>query len=281
MASKKNELAKRETGSAVVPDYLKGYTGTTGTEDISNDDVSIPRVKLAQALTPEVQEGSVAVGDLFLNVTGEVLAKAGEPLKFTPVATGKEYILWNPERGEGILARARRVWHGGVAKYEWDKQDEEFPVKFKNGPKVTWKTKRFVEDNGMQKFGSAVPGDPDSGPAATAHHNFVVTLPDHEDMVVALSLSRSQEKRAKDFNAMLKMSSAPIFARVFEVKSVDERNGSGDEYKNYKFAPAGFVEDANKFEAFKSIYEGFSERGFNVDQSDEDNSETATEGTSI
>lgn len=268
------ELAKQDNA---LPAYLQEYAGAIGTEGISNDDVSIPRIKLAQALTPEVQDGAVSAGDLFLNVTGEVLATAGKPLRFIPVATGKEYILWSPERGEGILARAKRVRHGASVRYEWDKQNEEFSVKFKNGPKVTWKTERFVEDNNMHKFGSAA--GPDSGPAATAHHNIIAVLPDHGDMVVALSLSRSQEKRAKDLNAMLKMSSIPIFARVFEVKSVDERSGSGDEYKNYKFSPAGFVEDQGKFEMFKSIYEGFSDGGFSVDQSDGDNSET--ESTSI
>lgn len=278
MAKSKTELTTIEDeANASVPAYLREFTGSTGAEDIDTDDVNIPRIKLAQALTPEVQAGLVNVGDLFLNVTGEVLAKAGEPLRFVPVAVGKEYILWNPERGEGILARAKRVFHGGQAKYMWDKQDEDFNVKFRNGPKVTWSTKRFVEDNGLHRFGSANPGDPDSGPAATAHHNFVVVLPDHGDMVAALSLSRSQEKRAKDLNAMFKMSKVPIYGRVFTVNTVKERSGAGDEYYNYKFKPAGFVEDASDFSLYSQMFDGFKSDGFQVDQS----GSSSDEGTSI
>ena len=267
MANSKNELTKVDTA---LPAYLQEYHGESGNEDIGTEDVAIPRLKLCQPLTPEVQDGEAKSGDLVLNVTGQVLE---QPLRVVPLAVGKEYILWSPDRSAGILARAKRVFHGGQAKYLWDKQDATFDVKFKNGPKVTWETKRFVEDNGMHRFGSAIPGDPDSGPAATAHHNFVVALPDHENMIVALSLSKSQEKKARDLNAMLKMSKVPIFARIFELRSVDERNSSGDEYKNFKFSPAGFVEDPAAFETYKQVFMSFKEQGFNVDQSDAASSE--------
>ena len=269
MANSKNELTKLDENEVAVPSFLQEYHGATGSEDIDTDDLTIPRIKLCQAMTPEVQDGDARPGDFMVNVTGEILE---QPLRFVPLAVGKEYILWNPERGQGILARAKRVFHGGQAKYLWDKQDETFDVKFRNGPKVTWKTKRFVEDNSMHKFGSAIPDDPESGPAATAHHNIVVALPDYDDMIVALSLSKSQEKRARDLNAMLKMSKLPIFARMFEVRAVDERSGQGDEYKNYKFSPAGVVQDAARFENYKAIFESFKDSGFNVDQSGEETS---------
>ncbi len=275
MSKSSKELVNVNENEVAVPSFLQEYHGATGSEDIGSEDLAIPRLKLCQAMTPEVQEGFAKPGDLMLNVTGEVLE---QPLRFVPVAVGKEYILWNPERGQGILARAKRVFHGGQAKYMWDKQDETFDVKFRNGPRVTWETKRFVEDNGMHRFGSAVPSDPDSGPAATAHHNFIVALPDYDDMIVALSLSKSQEKRARDLNAMMKMSKLPIFARIFTVQTVDERSAQGDEYKNYKFAPVGVVQDEARFTNYKSVFESFKDSGFNVDQSDMDSGSVAEEG---
>ena len=278
--AKGKSKAIAKTGPGGVPAYLAGYTGPTGSEDIGAEDVTIPRIKLAQGLTPEVKDGTVPDGCLFLNVSGEILAAPGDPLRFTPVAVGKEFILWNPSRGDGILARARRVFDGGRARYEWDKKNETFSVKFKNSPKIKWTTMTYVDENGMDQWGSAIPGDKDSGIAATAHHNYVVVLPDHGNMVCALSLSRSQVKRAKDLNALLKMGNAPIFARVFEVRSDGEKNDEG-EFFNYKFVPAGFVEKSDDFEAFKGLNDGFKERGFNVDQSDEDDEDGATSGTSI
>lgn len=280
--AKSTAIAKHEhKGSVAAPDYLKNYSGATGTEDIDNEDVTIPRIKLAQGLTPEVKDGKVKDGSLFLNVSGEVLAEPGKPLRFTPVARGKEFILWNPSRGEGILARARRCIVKGVVLYMWDKQNTTFEVKFKQGPKVKWMTKEYVEDNDMHAFGSSVPGDDDSAPAATAHHNYVVALPDYGNMIAALSLSRSQVKRAKDLNALFKLNPAPIFSRVFIVQSKAEKNDEGDFY-NYSFAPDGFVEDKADFENYKAIAEGFTERGYTVDQSDEDQSEgNRGGGTSI
>lgn len=276
-------VAKREPkGGAVaaVPDYLKSYAGDTGTEGIDNEDVTIPRIKLAQGLTPEVKDGKVPDGALFLNVSGQVLAEPGNPLRIVPIVYGKEFILWSPTRGEGILARAQRVLVDGDAKYRWDKPDQTFEVKFKNGPKVKWQTKKYVEDNGMNEFGSSIPGDADSAPAATAHFNYVVVLPDFDNMICALSLSRSQVKRAKDLNALFKLNPAPIFSRVFTVHSEGEKNDDGEFY-NYRFAPAGFVEDAADFEQFKAFHDGFTQKGYKVDQSDEDQSETAAQGTSI
>jgi len=279
MAKAKKELAKQ--GDAALPAFLQEYKGRTYAEDIDNEDVTIPRVKLAQGLTPEVKAGTVLDGALFLNIDGTVLADPEKPLRFIPVAKSKEFILWNPQRGEGILARARPVQHGGRTRYEWDKKDSAFEVKFKDGPKVTWNTKTYVDENGMDKWGSRIPGDDDSGPAATAHFNYVVVLPDHGNMVAALSLSRSQVKRAKDLNALFKMGDLPFFARFFEVQTTPEKNDDGD-YFNYKFVPAGTLEDANTFTHAKALHDGFVETGYTVDQSDEDNSETATDGgTSI
>lgn len=266
MPRKSKELTTTADKELAVPSFLQSYQGDNGVDGIDSEDVAIPRLKLAQALTPDVQEGTLKAGDLFLNVTGEVLASEDNPLRIIPVAVGKEYILWNPERGEGILARAKRVFHGGRARYQWDNQDQIFDVKFRKGPAVRWETKRFVEDNGLHRFGSSIPGDPSSGPAATAHHNFVCVLPDHDNMVVALSLSRSQEKKAKDLNTMLKMSKMPIYGRVFTVATTRERNASGDEYFNYQFKPAGFVQDEQAFLAYKEIFESFNLKGFNVDQ---------------
>lgn len=274
----KKEVANVEAG---VPAYLKDYQGPSGSETIENEDVTIPRIKLAQSMTPEVQQGTVPLGALFLNVTGEVLAKPGEPLEVVPIVQGKEFILWKDRQfdGGGIFARAKKVFdkETGRARYLWDKPNQTFENKIKGIQKVTWNTMKYVDENGMDKFGSANVDDPDSHPAATAHHNYVVVLPKHGNLVAALSLSNSGVKKAKDFNSMLKMGNAPIFARVFECSTVDETNPAGDEFKNYSFKPGGFVEDQSVFEFTKGLYENFAEKGFTVDQSDEGGDETASD----
>jgi len=280
MAKKSTEVAP--VAKPGLPAYLQDYTGPTGAEGIDNEDVTIPRIKLAQGTTPEVKAGELAEGCLFLNVTGEVLAAPGETLKVIPIVQGKEFILWKDQSfdGGGVFARARRVMVDAldpdtgekykVARYAWDKPNQSFENKIKGILPVTWNTLTFVDENNMDKFGSANVNDPDSHPAATAHHNYVVVLPDYDNTVAALSLSNTAVKKAKDFNAMLKMGNAPFFARVFTVGTVPETNNDGQEYKNYSFKPAGFVEDENVFTFTKGLFESFSDKGFVVDQSDKE-----------
>lgn len=279
-AKKKQEVAKVEDGG--LPAYLQDYQGATGAEGIDNEDVTIPRIKLAQGTTPEVKAGEIKEGALFLNVTGEVLAEPGEVLKFVPIVQGKEFILWKDQNyeGGGIFARAKKVFdrETNSARYAWDKPNQTFKNKVKGIVEVEWETKTFVDENGMDKFGSAIPTDSDSHPAATAHHNYVVALPDHGNTVAALSLSNTAVKKAKDLNAMLMMGTAPIFSRVFTVTTINETNNDGQEYKNYSFKPAGFLEDPEVFEFTKGLFEGFSNKGFTVDQTDGDSGASADSG---
>lgn len=279
--AKNNEVVRAEEANTAValPDYLQNYQGRTGAEDIDVNDISVPRIKLGQALTQEVKDGVAAVGDLFLNIDSSIVAKAGEPLRFIPIIRSKEYILWSPDRTEGILARAHRVMVNGEARYEWDKQNETFDVKIPNGPKVTWKTMRYVDENDMDKFGSSIPGVEDSKPAATAHHNYVVSLPDNGGLIAAFSLSRSSEKRAKDLNSILRLGDKPIpiQARLVTVKTTQEHKGN-DEYANYRFSPSGFV-DQQTCLRFIHLAESMESAGYTVDQSNDDGD--VTESTSI
>lgn len=275
-------LAQKNTALAAdAPDYLKNFRGSFGTENIGNEDVAIPRLKIAQSLTPAVKEGDMKDGSIYLNVTGGVLAEPGKLLDVVMLVYAKEFILWRPRKdnGGGILARAKPVNVNGQTRYQWDKPNTTFDVKIEGKTAVKWKTGTYIDEDGLDQWGSEIPGNKDSGIAATAHFNYVVALPGQDDLVAAFSLSRSQAKKAKDLNAMLKMGNAPIFARKFTVKTVDEKNASGEAYKNVVFVPNGFVPDEASFNKYRTISEGFRSAGFTVDQTDEDDEvDTSTKG---
>jgi len=252
-------VAKVEPKSTALatPDYLKGYSGPTGSENIDVKDVTIPRILIGQSMSPEVKAGNVEEGDLFLNITGEVLAKKGVPLPFAPLVVGKEFILWRDrDDGGGIFARARRTETPEGVIYAWDKPNQSFEHKVGGKVKVKWTTGKCVEQDGLGDWGSEIPGDKESKIAATAHHNIIVALPTHGDLIAAFSLSKSQSKRAKDFNAMLKLGSAPIFARMFTATTEEEVSGE-NKYSNVRMLPAGFVPDAASFERYKGMALGF------------------------
>lgn len=281
MAKAKKEVAVVEDAKTdLVPAFMQDDLGTTGAEGIETSDITVPRIKLGQALSAEVKDGACEEGDLFLNVTGEVLAAAGEALRFTPIAASKEFFLWRDrnDNGGGIMARATRgILDGGDVVYFWDKPNQEFTHKLGGRLEVTWKTGAYlVSDQGLDAWGSEVPGDSNSGKAATAHHNYVVSLPDYDDMIVAFSLSKTQAKRARDLNALIRLSKLPMFGRVFSATTDTETKGD-DTWANIKFKPAGTVASAESYSMFKDMNKGYAERGFTVDQSDEKSSDEGGE----
>ena len=206
------KAAKKSTAVAVAsrtafavakttPDRVKGYKGPLGTENIDSADVTIPRLKIAQSLTPEVKDGKLDEGALFLNVTGQPVWKKGDDaLPLIILSQAKEHILWRPreDNGGGILARAKPVRKDGVTRYRWDKPNQSFEVKVGGKVKVVWKTKEYIDQDGLAEWGSEIPGDKESGIAATAHHNYVVLLPTHNNVVAAVSMSRAGVKKAKE-----------------------------------------------------------------------------------
>ena len=138
---------------------------------------------------------------------------------------------------------------------------------------VTWHTDQYiVSDQGLDAWGSEVPDDSSSGKAATAHYNYVVSLPDFDDMIVAFSLSKTQAKRARDLNALISLSKLPMFGRIFTAETDTEAKGD-DTWANIKFKPAGVVADPAAYALFKGMNKGFATDGFTVDQSDEKNAD--------
>jgi hypothetical protein len=269
VVEKKDVVVAAENAS--LPSYLQGFQGPTGTEDIGAEDVTVPRLKIGQDMSKEVQSGDVERGDLFLNVTGSTLVEAGEKLPFVVLARAKEYILWRPKKdnGGGILARAKPVQTPDGVRYAWDKPNQSFEVKIEGVQKVTWKTKTYIDEDGLGEWGSEIPGDKDSKIAATAHHNYVVILPTKDDLIVALSLSRTASPKAKDFNAMLKMGKGPLQSRIYTVETVDDNRGD-DAFKNYKFLAAGFVPSEADFKRYEALATSFKQKSFTIDQTDGD-----------
>lgn len=259
------EISIKDEGG--MPAFLRSYQGPTGTDNIDAADLNIPRIKLGQGLTPEVKEGLVKDGDMFHSITKEVLIPNGQFGRIIPVCYMKEFILWKDQNfeGGGILARAQRVIEGGNVRYKWDNANQEFQNKIKGLVSVKWKTGRYIDEDHLDQFGTAIPGDKESGPAATAHYNYILCLPDHDNAIVAISFSRSSAKKARDLNAMLKMGSVPMFARQFALGSVAETNDASQQYYNYTIRPAGFVLTEEMFNRMKSYHEELSQASFRVD----------------
>ena len=123
VTTKKNEL----------PAYLQEYAKKSKLGNIDATDQIIPRIKLIQAISPELVEYNDAkAGTFWHTVACETL---GDKLTAIPIVIRKSYILWSPRNDErGILARAMDGIH-------WDVPNAEFTVKPKGSPSsVTYNT---------------------------------------------------------------------------------------------------------------------------------------------
>jgi hypothetical protein len=278
------------TGSGGVPaPFLQNYDGPMGTENIDNADVAVPRIKIGQSMNDEVKDGRVVEGSLFINVNGEVLWRPGDdPLPVHIVNIQKEYALWRPRKdGDGgILARARPVKTGGVIRYEWDKPNTKFDVKVEGKVAVTWETKRYVDEDKLNEWGTEIPGNEDSGPAATETHNYLLMFPTRDCIVAAASLARSAVRVARNLNAIIKMGPprVPLPLRRYTLQTVDDVGGNSEKFKNWQFAADGLLIDGQGNllrEEYREIamramdaFQHFSKTSYVVDQSDAAGAET-------
>jgi len=229
-----------------LPDYLKG--GSYKNEDnFDSSDIVIPRIKLLQGLSTEVTEtypGIAKIGEFWH--TGLDIS-LGSRIDFVIADRRKKYLLQAPiADGQGILARADDA-------KTWDRLGK-WSIKIKNvKAPVLWEIHDLdVEKSGLANWGTSIPDDEDSPPAATLFYDYLVFLPDRLDLGPAvISLARSQVRKAKKgLNDKIKLhsdSGRPMQALVFSATSVDDA-ADGQDFKNWQFVSSGFLQDKAMFD---------------------------------
>lgn len=203
-----SEIAKKtETGMVASsrPAFLK-QNDTRGTEHLTKDDLQMPRLALAQKMSPEVEKGNakqikgLEPGHLFNSLTGQNFGEG--PIRFTVLrADPPRYVEFNPlEEGGGI-------------------KDPDVPA---NDPRT--------------KFGPA-----GEVPVATKFYDFIIAMLPFSgnpmENVIALSLKSTGLKTAKQLNALMKWRNAPTFAGAYELVTASETKGPNT-YSVYKIRNA-------------------------------------------
>lgn len=178
------------------------FEGTgIGTDDIGIDDVRLPRLAIAQGLSPQIAGDMPVDGlklyDLFNDLTNEIYGRG--PMHFVPVRRDVRYIEFRP-RDEG----------GGVL-------DLNVPA---NDPRTQW----TVEMIDGQK--TRVP------PKATKFVEFVVLLlrPNKQPEIIVLSIKDTNKwNRAAhtSLSSFIKLRNDDIFGGVYTVTSKPEKNDQG------------------------------------------------------
>jgi hypothetical protein len=200
------EVATKQPFAVDRPAYLPN--STRGSENVGVDDLTIPRIDLIQALSPQRKKNDPAYiegaeeGMLFNSVTSELY---GDHVTFVPVYFRKEWVVWR-DRNKGGGFR-------GAFGSEADAQAE------------------------CLKVGAA-----DHEVMDTAQHFGLIIKDDGSVDEAVISMSRSKMKVSRKLNTMIRMAGGDSFARAYRVESAEDKGEKG-EYFNLRITPIGYVSE--------------------------------------
>lgn len=222
-----------------LPPHLQGKP-KVGWGEIDPRQRMLPRIKLLQATSPECANypGEARPGE-FWHTT--LTTSLGDEIIGVPIMRRQSYVLWTPRgvpgQEGGILARARDYVH-------WDPPNGEWHVRFPNNPKTyTWRTKPTVRESGLDLFGSSMPDDPQSKPAATLTFETLWFLPEYSTLALTLN-SRGSVQEARKLYAMVDAKSANAFDQKYRI-CAQRKPGPGDSvYFGYIFRGDGYCDEA-------------------------------------
>lgn len=231
-----------------------------GKENIDKSDMDMPRLKLIQGLSKELQLYDELKAGHFFHTASEITFD--EAFRVVPIFMDKQYILWRPlEDGGGILARAP----DGV---NWQPSHGEFEVKLDRkdgGNKVKWKLAPTVQQSGLAAWGTMNPENNNSPPAATLMYNFLLAFPDFPEVMPAvLTFQRSSIKIGRKFMTKLMTVRTPLFGSVFTLSSTEDHNSANQDFKNISLVGSGLVEDPDQYESYKNLHLSLARSGLNI-----------------
>jgi hypothetical protein len=230
-------MAKKEVAVAaqVELDIRPSWMGDSnrGSEEVTIQDVTIPRLSIIQDLSPQRKKNNAEYidgaeeGMMFNTVTNQLFA---EPVLFVPVYFRLEWLVWkHRDAGGGLM---------GV----FDTQDEA--VAFIAGHMLAGQTTEKGEpvleaQDTAQHFGLLL--DPNS-PADNPHATEIV-----------VSMSRSQLKPSRQLNSQVRIAGGDRWERYYRLSPVQVDGAKGD-YWNWKVEQLGFVSEA-VYQQAEALYE--------------------------
>jgi hypothetical protein len=238
MAKKETAIAKiDETEDALVlPADLEQFAGQ-GLEGIKSEDLAMPRLALAQGLSPQIQPNDpvyidgLRLGDAFNSLTGEIYGHGPFEVAVVKVMPPR-WVEFVP-RKEG----------GGV--------------KDLNIPEGDPRTQFTTNDKGER-----------CPPVATKFYDFVVVFLDTMETIV-LSYKSTGIKYAKQLNSLMKMRQQknpkfPVFAGVYQLEALMDKNSQGS-FANLHVKNAGVVKDEDKLRLLSRMFVDFKDKEIKVD----------------
>lgn len=208
---------------------------------VDQEDLIIPRAKLIQALSPEMQEGieGVKVGTIINSLTKEVL-----PNEFIPIFSFKNYIRFNPR----------------------SKDDPNFDSDFEPGA-IIWRSTDVSDPHVLEQTKFGPNGEK---PVAVTFLNFFSYFPGVA-MPVIVSFSKTSYRTGKQLLSLGKFCGGDMFSRKYRLSSQMETNDVGT-YAVLKIAPAGDA-STEEFAISERLWNDFAAKAKDIQVHVEDSNE--------
>lgn len=238
MAQKTDALATQNATGAQLerPAFIR--SGMQGTEHITKQDIQLPRLALAQGMTPQVmasKEG-FSVGVLFNSLTEEIYGKG--PINFFIVRADKPRFIEFYPRESG----------GGV-------KDMDVPA---DDPRT-----RFTTGEGGKSI----------KPLATKFYDFFICrLPiagDPMEQLISLSFKSTGLKAARQLNTLIKLRNASIYAGIYELTTAVTTNPKGT-FAIYQVKNAGWHATEAQLQLAEQLYQSMAALSVVVDRTGAD-----------
>lgn len=208
--SKKAENTEVIQSNINLPAHLVRKEGAParGAENVTQDDLVIPRLEVVQALSPCRKKNDPAYiegieeGMLYNSVTREVY---GSKVMIVPVSFKKEYLLWKDRKQGGGFRGAHDTKDGA----------ESFRLSLEDAAAV-----EIVD---------------------TAQHFCLIIRADGSTEEIALSLSKSKLKMSRTLNSLIRITGLDSFAKSYTVSAVQATNANNEDYWTLGVAPGSFV----------------------------------------
>lgn len=240
---KKTTAMVAPTGGALVvrPAYIP--SGSVGLEEADNQDFTIPRLSICQSNSPQRKrtnakyiEGLIE-GQLFNTLTGEIY---DQEIDCVPLYMIKTRIKFTPmEEGGGIECQSFNAIDGGrlcetcAACPHSQFQEEEAPACYLiySYPSLIVRDGRLTSE------------------------------------LIAMSFKSASTKVARNFNTLVRMRNAPMYAAMVHVTPLPDV-GAGQEFFNFKLEPKGWLDD-QMFKDVSTFYESLNRESIKVHAHDE------------
>lgn len=242
-AAANTQIEKRAPSAlAEIPEWLRRSDGTPplGLENLDRADMTLPRLGLCQALSPQRAESDpkyipdLRDGQFFNTITKEVY---GKKVLLVPLLFYKTRILFGPmDEGGGLRCQS---------------PDNLIGIGEPGGTCIKC---------AFSQFGSARGGE-GKGTACNQFFNYAALLVTNgavtPEGLLVFSLKSSGLKVAKDWNALIRIRNLDIFAGVYEITSVERKNDVGRWYEPV-INPAGNV-TRETYKAAKTAYQAVAD----------------------